>query len=344
MFELISRYTLMRRSLSISLIASAAVLLLLLSPIWIPVLWLFDLIRRRSALRCIGFIQFFLIMELLGLLALFAVWCVKPLLSAPAYLQANFRIQVWWGSSLLDFTVRLFNLKIEIEGHELARQAPHVLLPRHASFADTVLACALISRPYGIRHRYALKRELLWDPCIDVAGHRLKCIFLDRNAGRGAEEARRLSAACADLDEKEGVLIYPEGTRFSVAKREMRLARISENDPSAAPVIKGMRNVLYPHTTGAYAAFKSAGFPDAVFLAHTGFEHSSSFVSLWRGQMQGSTIQLRFWRIPGESIPRERTAFSEWLVGEWQQMDKQLDAMREGSSGPVSIQGKQPVF
>lgn len=328
LFERISRSAVMRRSLSISLVSCSAVMLLILAPLWIPLLWLFDRIRGRGALRCIGFIQCFLVMEVLGLLALFAVWCARPLLSSQAYLEANFRIQVWWGSTLFDCASRLFDLQMQIEGQELARVAPHVLLPRHASFGDTVLACALISRPFGILHRYALKRELLWDPCIDIAGHRLKCIFLDRGTGRGADEARRLSEACTDLAANEGVLIYPEGTRFSAAKREKRLARLAENNPAALPTAKALKNVLYPHATGPYAAFESAGFPDALFLAHTGFEKTSSFASLWRGQFQGTHVQLRFWRVPGESIPREREAFAVWLVEQWQDMDDVLDVMQ----------------
>ncbi len=331
LLEKISRSTLMRRSLSISLISCSAVILLALAPLWIPILWVLDLLRGTSGLRCIAFIQVFLIMELLGLLALLATWCVSPLLSDQAYMQANFRIQVWWGSTLFECARRLFNLHSEIEGQELARQAPHVLLPRHASFADTAFACALISRPYGIRHRYALKRELLWDPCIDVAGQRLKCIFLDRGTGRGAEEARRLADACADLDTNEGVLIYPEGTRYSAVKRERRLAVLARHQPEALPVAEALRNVLYPHITGTYAAFESAGFPDALFLAHTGFEHSASFASLWQGRMQGQRVQLRFWRIASEHVPRERVAFSEWLIDQWQHMDEQLDAMKSGT-------------
>jgi hypothetical protein len=86
----------------------------------------------------------------------------------------HYRLQDAWGTSLLAAAVRLFDLRLEIDeqGARLV-ECPYLLLLRHASTGDTLPASALVGRPHGIRIRYVLKRELLWDPCLDVVGNRL---------------------------------------------------------------------------------------------------------------------------------------------------------------------------
>ena len=50
------------------------------------------------------------------------------------------------------------------------------------ALAVVLLAAALLSRPHGVRLRYVLKRELLWDPCLDIVGHRLPNAFVRRGS------------------------------------------------------------------------------------------------------------------------------------------------------------------
>jgi hypothetical protein len=69
---------------------------------------------------------------------------------------------------------------------------------RHASIGDTLLASALVGRPHGIFWlRYVLKRELLWDPCLDVVGNRLPHVFVDRASDRFAARDRACAGARA---------------------------------------------------------------------------------------------------------------------------------------------------
>ena len=61
---------------------------------------------------------------------------------------------------------------------------PVVLMMRHASLVDTLLPTVLVLRRHRIRLRYVLKRELLWDPALDLAGNVLPNYFLDRASTR----------------------------------------------------------------------------------------------------------------------------------------------------------------
>ncbi len=333
--QLFSLKALARRSVSISAVVTGAVLFTVTLPLWLPGAWLLDRIRGRAAVACLTFIHGFLLMEIAGLAALFAVFLLRPGLGARRYADCNFAIQTWWAGSLYALARRLFGLRLEVTGQDQARAAPHVLLPRHVSFGDTIFACVLISAPYGVRHRYVLKSALRWDPCIDVAGHRLGCCFVERGQGLGDVQSAAIAAACADLAPGEGVLIYPEGTRHTPAKRAQRLDQLRRRDPQALAEAEQLERVLYPHTSGAWAAFQGAGFPDALFMAHTGFEGSANFASLWRGDLRGACVRLRFWRVPAGEIPRELTAFRGWLVAQWQRMDREVAALEAAAvSGP----------
>ena len=124
----------------------------------------------------------------------------------------------------------LFRLRLEVTGDDAVAPGPVIVLIRHASIVDNLLPANLITRPHRIRLRYVLKRELLADPCLDVAGRRLPNYFVRRGTGE-AQEVERVRALAHGLGADEGVLIYPEGTRFTPERRARAIARIGERDP-----------------------------------------------------------------------------------------------------------------
>ena len=76
---------------------------------------------------------------------------------------------------------------------------------------------------------YVFKRELLWDPCLDIAGGHLGCHFARRDAGESEQEVRTLRQLAAELRPREGVIIYPEGTRWTPEKQQRVLERIGKS-------------------------------------------------------------------------------------------------------------------
>lgn len=127
----------------------------------------------------------------------------------------------------------LFGIRIEVMGGGEAVPGPVIVLVRHASIVDNLLSANLIARPHRIRLRYVLKRELLADPCLDVAGRRLPNYFVRRGTGE-ARELERVRALANGLGSDEGVLICPEGTRFTPERRARAIGRIAERDPQLA--------------------------------------------------------------------------------------------------------------
>jgi len=204
--------------------------------------------RRGPVTRCLGFAVLYLGCETLGLLASACLWMGRR------GLASHYRLQNAWAGTLFWGVRRIFGLRLDLEGDDARPPGPLLVFMRHVSVADTLLPAAVLSARFGWRLRYVLKRELLWDPCLDVVGQRLPNVFVRRDTGDGAREVRAVLALAAGLGADEGVLIYPEGTRFTPEKYARRLAQLAaKGDPERLARARGLRHVLPPRSGGPVA-------------------------------------------------------------------------------------------
>lgn len=312
-----------RRLLTIPAYLLLTLLGVTVAPLWLPLLLAHDLVRanRLSGVRSGLALTHYLIGETIGLAASAVL---TPLLwLAPERAAAlHFRLQCFWARWLLGGATRLFDLRIDVEGVELLRDGPVLLLFRHASVVDTLLPAALVSSRTGLRLRYVLKRELLWDPCLDVVGQRLPNAFVRRGRGGDQEEIARVRDLARGLGARDGVLVYPEGTRFTPARRERAIARLTESaDPKHVERARSLHHVLPPRLGGTLALLEAAPEADVVFGAHTGLESLRSLGQLWSGALVGRRVRLAFRRVPAAEIPATRAERIEWLYDEWQRVD-----------------------
>ena len=202
-----------RRLVSVPLFFALTVVLTALSPLLLVIALLATPYpRTRGALPTLLFILGYLWCETIGIVTAFLIWLYYR---QPAdFLDANYRLQCWWANALKVIAEKLYRLKFEVIGTDALEGSPAILLPRHASIADTIIPMVYYAIPRRVRLRYVLKRELLIDPCLDIVGNRLPNYFVDR-AGQDSESARKgVAALLSDLGPNEGVLIYPEGTRY----------------------------------------------------------------------------------------------------------------------------------
>ena len=216
---------------------------------------------------------------------------------------------------------------MELENFEEATRElatrPLVVFFRHASTVDTVLPAAYLSRAQGTRLRYVMKRELLWDPCLDIVGHRLPNIFLRRDSPDPQREVGAVRRLGRDLGPGEGVLIYPEGTRFTPAKRERILARMAQSDPSGVlPLAKELRHVLPPKLGGTLALLEQCKDADVLFFGHSGLENVASFREIARGALTGRRVRLRLWRVPASEVPQNTESRIAWFYEQWRVLDR----------------------
>ena len=218
-------------------------------------------------------------------------------------------------------------MKVSTEGLELARSGPFLLFVRHASMADTVLAAAFVANPGRLLLRYVLKRELLWDPCLDLVGRRLPNAFVNRRGPDLDAEGSAIAGLATGLDARSAVLIYPEGKRFAEETRAAAVAALEEKgQDELARTARGFRNVLPPRLRGPLALLDAAKGVDVVLLEHTGFEGASTFPKLWQGALVGGALRIRLRRIPASAIPAEGR--DRWLFERWAGMDRWITEVK----------------
>jgi 1-acyl-sn-glycerol-3-phosphate acyltransferase len=310
-------------------------------PLWLLFAVTADLYRRSPwvALRSAGVITVYLTCEVLGLAASAGLWIRNQLFpfGEDRWEDLHFRLEAWWGTTIFMAVVRLFGLRLETESDSDLGEGPYLLLFRHTSSADTLLASALVSRPFGMRLRYVLKRELLWDPCLDVVGHRLPNVFVDRSSDDASREVEKVKGLARDLGPQDGALIFPEGTRFSPAKRARVLERIeASGDPEALAYARKLACVLPPRLGGTLGLLQTAPEADVIVCSHVGFEGAGSIGRLWRGDLVDRTIRVQFQRTPRRDIPSNSADQVAWLRSEWRRVASWVASHQTSPAGVVT--------
>jgi transposase InsO family protein len=142
---------------------------------------------------------------------------------------------------------------------------------------------------------------------MDIAGNRLINHFVDRGGDAGTEV--RAALALADgMTAGDGVIIYPEGTRFTAARRQRILEGLGDRDSDLAARTARLRHVLPPRPGGTSALLGTGN--DVVVVAHHGLESLATIPDAWSGEIVGAHLRIRFTRFradhPGRSKERSR--------------------------------------
>lgn len=341
-----------RRLASIPLYGLAAAAAVALLPALLAAAALADLRRRDRRLartRSAALLVVYLTAEVAGIAAAFLAWLRYRLASAgrgtgaPAadaeaearYLEANFRLQCRWASLLVAAARRLLGLRLVVEGEAAVARGPFILFSRHCSIADGFLPAAIVSARHGVRLRWVMKRELLWDPCLDIVGNRLPNAFIRRESNQTARELAAIGRLMDDLGGRDAAFIYPEGTFLDPDQRRRALERLARTAPGLLDRAAALRHVLPPRLSGALALLAHNRGADAVFCAHTGLEGADSVRALLRGDLVGRTVRVAFWRVPFADIPQAADAQAAWLYDRWAELDRRIERLRSGGGDPT---------
>lgn len=254
--------------------------------------------KTRGALRSTLFMFLYLWSETIGALVAATLWLIRPFLKD--YQEANRSLQRWWATTLHSGGAAIFGVQFLIEGQQALDGPPALMIPRHTSIADTVLPMTLYSYTRNVPLRYVMKQELLWDPCLDIVGRRLPNYFIDRSGVDTDTELSELAGFVSELPASEGLVFYPEGTRFSMEKRSRILARL-KGTPDGE-LLESWPNLLPPRRGGTLTVLHANPGHDLVFCCHVGFEGAAGFGDLISGAWTHAIVKVAFWRVP----------FSEW--------------------------------
>jgi 1-acyl-sn-glycerol-3-phosphate acyltransferase len=332
-----------RRTRGIAIELLLFVLLTLLSPLLMlcaagvdAALWL----RRRKpwmAVRLLAMAWWFLAGELYALLGLLAIWIASGGHDSSRRRERLYRLKRQWLASHLAGIRTLFGLRFEIEGLELAGPGPVLVMIRHASIIDNALPDAIVGRAHGLGFRFIIKRELQSLPTIDIGGRWVPTVFVRRASGKTAEQVEQISQLTLNLGARDGLLIYPEGTRWTPEKLAHAKAIIAERQPEIAPLANRLQNLLPPRLGGTMELLQSARGADVVIFGHVGLDGFELVSDIWSGGLVKSTVHLKFWRFAAAEVPLEHGELVTWLYERWQELDDWIGEMRSGETSKPAI-------
>ena len=313
-----------RRALTMPLLHLFTVLWWGAAPVVLPILVVVDLLRRRPLLLarfylCIGTIVFG---QMWGAWLLFSVWIGSGF--GLAWRRNNrwtVRAESYWSDWNARVMAAIYDITYDIEGTEVLRDGPSILLMRHASVNDTILPIGLATHGQGVRLRIVLKAELLWAPIVDAIGHRIPTAFIRRSSGDAARELEVVRAVTPALHRHEAIMIFPEGTRFTPERHAQLLGKLRTKDPSAAAEAEQLTHVLPFRTGGVLALMDGAPEAALVFCAHTGYERSAKLEDFIAGGLYRATVKVKMWRVAAADLPTEPDARVAFLHAEWRKVN-----------------------
>ena len=298
-----------------------AVVATMSAPIWVALAVVIDAARLRwrfPVARLLLFGWYWSIIECAGVLISFALW-----MSGQSNNQVlHYRLMGWWAGKLMTGLRIAMSASIDVDDTGAFEEGNAVVLCRHASLADSLVSAWVICTKRGLSPRYVLKRELLWDPCLDIVGLRVPNYFVDRGSQQSTNELAAVTRLSADLAISDVAVIFPEGTRSSDAKRNRAIEKIRDQSPERLAATEGLRHLIPVRPSGTLALLDGAPHADLVIAWHTGFDGLSTFggviTALGRSDVR---IVFRARRLQRSLLPDVNVA---WLDDVWAKMDREV--------------------
>lgn len=341
--------TWLRRAVTIPGLVVLWLLGLALFPLTLGAVLVVDLWRGRGNYAMTRFqlaFTFALSIHVLGLVLLFAGWLDGVAHGRSRERDLDARSEIWWANAIWSAAERIYGMRVVVQGETLDQARPVVILSRHASLLDVLLPLVFVSGRHDLVPRYVAKRELLWDPCVDLVGHRLATAFVRRGGRAHDVDVAAVRGLARNLGGRDAVILFPEGTRFSPEKRARALAELAGKDAAAFAKASQLRNVLPPRIGGALGVLEHATSADVVFCAHTGLEGASHLGDLLAGSLIGATVHVRYWRVPVRDVPLGTDARIAWLWSWWKRIDDWIEEC--GSVSPPAtharLDGSEATF
>jgi len=335
------RRTSARRLVSIPAILLIAVLSAVTAPLCYAVAVAADLASRRQVAltATLAWIHTYIVAELLGMAACLWLWLLRPWLSEEQWIERHYRLARTWGRLQFEAARRLYHFRVDVSGDDVLDRGPYLLLCRHVSIVDNLLPTVLAESVHGMRLRWVFDRRLLRQPTVDILGHRLPSVFVEKNGASPVADLRRVARLADGIGPNDAIAIFPEGTLFAPSKRASRLTRLRSRRRSASLVgpAEELRNVLPPELGAVLVLLKAPVSLDVVFCAHSGLEDGLNRASIARGGIKGRTLRVNFWRVPASKIPDRSEDRRAWLLGEWKKLDAFVtDALGTGTDPAAS--------
>jgi 1-acyl-sn-glycerol-3-phosphate acyltransferase len=300
---------------------------------------------RWRALRLLWMVLLYLVLESVALVVMLALWVASGFgwrIRGPRFQRAHYAIVRWYLQVLFWECQRVLHVRVAVEGPPPTSYdgRPLLILSRHAGPGDSFLVVHALVNWYAREPRIVLKDTLQWDPAIDVVLNRLPNRFIRPQPGRSGDLVeRQVGALSHDLDDDDAFVIFPEGGNFTEHRRKRAIERLRRKGLiDEAERAEQLRHVMAPRPGGVLAAQTNAQDADVVFVAHTGVEHMSTVLDVWRELPMDREIEMRWWLVPADDVPAGREARIDWLFDWWQRIDDWI-AERRAADETTGVRG-----
>ena len=328
-----------RRTISIPVVIVALPLAIVTIPLWVPVTVLVDLLSglfRLPTLRLGLFAVVYLAHSWAGLLAALVIWLLQlggwRRHSTRSGLGPYRAVQAWWASSLLRWARRLLGIRFELPDPSGLPTEGFILMSRHASMVDAVLPVLVVADRLDRFMHYVLKRELRWDPNLDIYGHRLGNYFVERSGDGDVESAAIARFAQASLPHSV-LVIFPEGTYATAANRARVRASIARTGPpELLALAHELDHLLPPKPAGSLSLLASRPDFDVVVLGHAGLEGVAELSGLRQRLPLSDPILVRWWVHVRTTLPTDPEQQIDWLNDQWRALDDWVGRVSIGLS------------
>jgi 1-acyl-sn-glycerol-3-phosphate acyltransferase len=294
---------------------------------------------RLRALRLLWLLVVYLVCQCVGVVACFGLWIASGFgvrMQTSRMREAHYGLLSWFVTTVYQLGVRGLNVTIDFEQVDRHDQRPQdsrrplLVFSRHAGPGDSFLLVHEIVVRLGRRPRIVLKDMLQLDPCIDIVLNRLPNRFVSpqRTAeGAGDLAVRAIGELAEDMDERDALVIFPEGGNFTERRRVRAIERLRRlGHDEQADQAERMVYVLAPRPGGALASIAATPDTDILFVAHTGLEGLSSVADLWRGLPMERHVLAGWWLEAEEDVPAGHDARIRWLYDRWEEIDRWIAA------------------
>lgn len=219
---------------------------------------------------------------------------------------------------------RVAVIDLAVTAPTLRTDEPALVLSRHAGAGDSLLMVYVITHWLRRIPQVVLKRELLWDPAMDLALGRLDAYFVRGDGVTPDQRAAELGAFADRIEPPDATLLFPEGRNWTPNRHaeELREAEQEGEDDRAAWLRRNPR-VLSPRATGVRRILAARPDIQVVIAGHQGLEDLMSVAAIWR-----SLPLHRVLRIDLRTVEAPADEHVEnWLHAEWERLDAWTDAL-----------------
>ncbi|MEX1126108.1 MAG: 1-acyl-sn-glycerol-3-phosphate acyltransferase [Acidimicrobiia bacterium] len=333
----------LRRILIDPAVALVVVLAVLSLPIWIVIAAFISryVPGKWRILRLAWFLFLYLAVDAIALVVMFLAWVGSGFgwkIRAPRFESFHY----WVLGSMLKVVIRsakrTFKLEIDLEGGGPASTAgdefrrPILVLSRHAGPGDSMLLMDALCNSYQRRPRIVLKDFLQWDPAVDVILNRLPTSFVPTGKNTGESVVDAIAELARTMTRDDAFVIFPEGANYTERRHQRAIQKLIEiGRPDLAERARDLKTTLPPKAKGVVTALSTAPpNSDVIFVGHAGLESFINAGDIWRGMPMDTSVAVRTWHYPAESIPPADEQ-ETWLYDVWEEIDNWIEEKLEGT-------------